>query len=132
MSLRPQPDLMPSVGEPALSPVELNLAERIAAEVARRLESEPGTERLKLIDAGEVAGILGCDRSWVYEHQAELGAIRLGNGSRPRLRFDRERIAEIASAPRRTEGRPEPKRAVPRRRRAQRSPVPLLEIKRRR
>ncbi len=84
---------MPSAGELSLSPAELALAERIAAEVARRLAGEPGAEPTKLIDAGEVSRILGCERSWVYEHQAELGVIRLGHGSKPRLRFERARIA---------------------------------------
>ena len=122
---------MPSAGELSLSPAELALAERIAAEVARRLAGEAGAEGTKLLDAGEVSRILGCERSWVYEHQAELGVIRLGHGSKPRLRFERERIAEIASAPRAEPPR-EPRRATPRRLRSRRSTVPLLEIKGRR
>ena len=32
----------------------------------------------RLIDAAEVARILGCARGWVYEHKAELGVVRLG------------------------------------------------------
>lgn len=42
----------------------------------------------ELIDAAELAGRLGVDRSWVYTHALELGGIRLGKGPRPRLRFD--------------------------------------------
>ena len=122
---------MPSAGELSLSPAELDLAERIAAEVARRLAGEPRAEGTKLIDAGEVSRILGCERSWVYEHQVELGVIHLGHGSRPRLRFERERIVEIASAPR-IEPPREPRRAIEKRRRSKRSTVPLLEIKGRR
>lgn len=66
-----------------------------------------------LIDAAAVAERFGVDRGWVYEHADELGAVRLGAGSRPRLRFDpdvvlaaltsRERqprqTPEIASSP---------------------------------
>src|SRR4051812_18039740 len=40
------------------------------------------------IDASQVARRYGVDRGWVYEHAEELGAIRLGGGPRPRLRFD--------------------------------------------
>ena len=39
------------------------------------------------LDAGEVARHLGVSREWVYEHVDELGASRIGNGPRPRLRF---------------------------------------------
>jgi hypothetical protein len=46
----------------------------------------------QLLDAAAVARMLGVTRGWVYEHAAELGAIRLGAGSRPRLRFDPLRV----------------------------------------
>jgi hypothetical protein len=40
------------------------------------------------MDAGQLARHLGVTRAWVYEHANELGAITLGDGPRPRLRFD--------------------------------------------
>jgi transcriptional regulator with XRE-family HTH domain len=40
-------------------------------------------------------GRLELDRSWVYSHAIELGAVKLGDGPRARLRFDPE-IAERA------------------------------------
>jgi hypothetical protein len=46
----------------------------------------------QLLDATAVARMLGVTRGWVYEHAAELGAIRLGAGARPRLRFDPLRV----------------------------------------
>jgi hypothetical protein len=48
----------------------------------------------ELVDAAELARRLGVDRSWVYTHAIELGAIRLGEGPRPRLRFDPSLVAE--------------------------------------
>jgi hypothetical protein len=39
------------------------------------------------LDARELAQQLGVSRDWVYEHADELGASRIGSGSRPRLRF---------------------------------------------
>lgn len=39
------------------------------------------------LDAQEVAQRLGVSREWVYEHADELGALRIGSGPRPRLRF---------------------------------------------
>lgn len=37
---------------------------------------------------GEVARLLGRSAAWVYEHAAELGAIRMGNGPKARIGFD--------------------------------------------
>ena len=47
-----------------------------------------------LIDAAEVARRFNISREWVYAHADELGAVRLGDGDKPRLRFDRARVAE--------------------------------------
>ena len=41
-----------------------------------------------LLTARDVAALLNVDRSWVYAHARDLGAIHLGDGPRPRLRFD--------------------------------------------
>lgn len=48
----------------------------------------------QLITASQVATGLGVTRDWVYEHAGELGAIRLGSGHRPRLRFDPRLVAQ--------------------------------------
>ena len=57
----------------------------------------------RILDAAEVAELLRRDRSWVYEHAAELGAFRYGDGPKARLGFDLERIeqwkSERAKAP---------------------------------
>jgi hypothetical protein len=50
-----------------------------------------------LIDAAEVARLYGIARSTVYQKAAELGAIRLGDGPKARLRFDRQTVAERLS-----------------------------------
>jgi hypothetical protein len=44
--------------------------------------------RVALVDAAALAVELGVSRDWVYEHADELGALRLGNGPKARLRFD--------------------------------------------
>jgi hypothetical protein len=55
----------------------------IAREVARLTGPGGG-----LLTASEVAVAFNVARGWVYAHADELGAIRLGDGPRPRLRFD--------------------------------------------
>lgn len=105
---------------------EDRLADRIADRVAARLRAAPGASSGQLIDAAEVARILGCARGWVYEHKAELGVVRLGGGRRPRLRFDRGRVIAVAAAQTPSEPAPEPRRASQRRARRGR---PLLEIR---
>lgn len=64
------------------------LADLIAARVAPLdAEKEDG----RLVDAQALGGLLGVDRRFVYQHADELGGLRLGEGSKPRLRFDPER-----------------------------------------
>lgn len=65
-------------------------AERIAARVAELLRREPPP---RFVDAAALARLLSVERDWVYEHAAELGAIRLG-GVSGRLRFDRRAVCE--------------------------------------
>lgn len=69
----------------------LKLSPQAVDAIARRvIELLPRdvTARVELVDGAELARRLGVQRSWVYTHAIELGAIRLGGGSRPRLRFD--------------------------------------------
>ena len=53
------------------------------------------------IVASEVAVAFKVTRGWVYAHADELGAIRLGDGPRPRLRFDPAVVAQRLQARRR-------------------------------
>ena len=67
----------------------------IAHEVARVLGRAGGDG---LLTANEVATTFNVARSWVYEHAEELGVIRLGDGPRPRLRFDPAVVAQRLQA----------------------------------
>lgn len=60
--------------------------EAIAARVAELLVPPPEATP-RYVDAARLAEVLGVERQWVYEHAAQLGALRLG-GARGRLRFD--------------------------------------------
>jgi hypothetical protein len=63
--------------------------EAIAQRVADLLRTEPATHSApRLVDAGQLARQLGLTRAWVYEHAGDLGAIRLGDGPKARLRFN--------------------------------------------
>jgi predicted DNA-binding transcriptional regulator AlpA len=70
-----------------------------------------------VLNVADVAKLLGRGRPWVYEHAAELGAFRFGNGPRARIGFDRDAIERwkrdhqirkqgATSAPTRRRGRP--------------------------
>jgi hypothetical protein len=64
------------------------LADRLADRLAARLALPPSPSGQEaLVDATELARLLGKSRSWVYEHAGELGAVRLGSGPRARLGF---------------------------------------------
>jgi hypothetical protein len=71
------------------------IAPIVALEVTREVFGRMGTKREReLLDASELARVLGVERDWIYEHQEQLGAIRLGTGRRPRLRFELTRALE--------------------------------------
>ena len=98
----------------------------IATRVVELLEQRPGAPGL--VDAAELARRLGVTRAWVYEHATELGAIRLGSGPSPRLRFDPDE-AMAAMKP----DTPEPKAPTSKRRSSRprwtpEPPVPLLPV----
>ena len=53
--------------------------EAIARRVVEILERR-GLQSRELVDAAELARRFGIDRSWVYSHAIELGAVKLGSG----------------------------------------------------
>ena len=48
-----------------------------------------------LLTVAEVAEVLRVGRSWVYEHAAELGAVKLGSGQTAPLRIPRDGVREM-------------------------------------
>jgi hypothetical protein len=68
--------------------------EKIARRVVALLEQR-GLQQRELVDAAELARRFGIERSWAYTHAIELGAVKLGNGSKPRLRFDPQIAARV-------------------------------------
>jgi hypothetical protein len=70
------------------------LVDAIARRVVELLEKR-GVQKRELVDAAELARRLGIERSWVYAHAIELGAVKLGGGPKPRLRFDPEIAARF-------------------------------------
>jgi hypothetical protein len=88
------------------------------------------------VSADVVAEYLSVDRAWVYQHATELGAHRLGNGPKARLRFRLEDVdAALTSLSSRGSGEAESRVAVPVRRHRQAwssgtsaASVPLLPV----
>jgi hypothetical protein len=86
------------------------LADRIADKVVQRLAA-PTPECAHLVDAADAAAILGVSRDYIYRHATELDGVRVGNGMRPRWRFDPARLLARGSAlesptlPRKTKAR---------------------------
>lgn len=64
-----------------------------------------------LLTVAETAELLRVGRSWVYEHAAELGAVKLGAGQTAPLRIPRDGVRRIVGMPsRRRERRSVPAR----------------------
>lgn len=88
----------------ALDEVALDaIVRRVAAQLQIDRPAPDG-----LLSAAQVATRLGVERSWVYDHAEELGVVRIGEGPRPRLRFDPAAIAERTLRRRRHGGSPTP------------------------
>ncbi|MBW8060731.1 MAG: hypothetical protein FVQ78_10540 [Solirubrobacterales bacterium] len=68
--------------------------EAIARRAVELLEQR-GLQQRELVDAAELARRFGIERSWVYTHAIELGAVKLGSGPKPRLRFDPQIAARV-------------------------------------
>lgn len=83
------------------SRAEDRIAEAIAAKVIEIVRRELGVSApapVELIDAREVARRSGFSRVWVYENAGRLGAVRVGDGRRPRLCFDARVVARVLEA----------------------------------
>ncbi|MGP0103452.1 MAG: hypothetical protein ACLPUT_17740 [Solirubrobacteraceae bacterium] len=104
-------------------------SEQLRARLAGPAPGQPEA----LVDASEIARRTGRSRWWVYEHAGELGAVRLGSGSRPRLAFWPMRVDEyLQAAAELRQPIPAPARARPQRRRHARrtsTGVELLPIR---
>jgi hypothetical protein len=73
------------------------IVEATARRVAELLRADPPVPR-RFVNAHQLAIMLGVSRDWIYDHAAELGALRLGDGQRAPLRFDAtQAVAVMAS-----------------------------------
>lgn len=90
----------------------------VARRVVELLQTEAMESRQQrgLVDAATAARLLGVSRGTIYAKAKELGAIRLGNGRRARLRFDPRRL--LASGEAGASSTDAPQRRPPRPRRA--------------
>lgn len=91
-------------GELRLAPESIEaLAARLADLLGAPREARPAAAKgkKKMLSAAQVSELWGVSRRWVYDHAEALGALRLGSGPRPRLRFDPDGVAERLGAPRR-------------------------------
>jgi transposase-like protein len=73
--------------------------EAIARRVTQLLRQDPvAAAHERLVSAAEIARRFGVSRAWVYENADRLGAVRLGRGARPRLRFDPQKVKKRLDA----------------------------------
>jgi hypothetical protein len=87
----------------------------IARLVADRVLAELGdgpAAPARLLTAAQVAERFGLSRRWIYENREQLGAVQVGSGERPRLRFDPAAVADALDPRREGKGpqNPDPAR----------------------
>ena len=71
--------------------------EAVATRVADLLRT--GQASAELVDATEIARRFGVSRDFVYDHADDLGAVRLGDGPKARLRFDPAKVGRALRKP---------------------------------
>jgi hypothetical protein len=109
------------------------VADAVADRIVARLGQVAAAPTSQLVDAAAVARALGVSRDLVYARAHELGAIRVGTGARPRLRFRLEQAFAAWTASSESKGsepsdcRPA-RRSSLRARRTARSGRPLLPV----
>jgi|SRR5581483_4181235 len=75
--------------------LELGIEELPAKIIQALSETSTHTgQQPRLVDANELAKILGVHRDTVYTHKHLLGGIPIGDGKKPRWRFDPEHARE--------------------------------------
>ncbi|MHB8695805.1 MAG: hypothetical protein ACYDHH_31705 [Solirubrobacteraceae bacterium] len=84
------------------------LADRLADRLMARLgaPSRGLQKTFALVDARSLAAELGVSVDYVYRHQAELGAMPLGDGPKARLKFDLDRARQALELRQRRSHRP--------------------------
>ncbi len=74
------------------------LTRELVNELADLTASSPASDEARsgsrLLTASQVSEWWGVQRSWVYRHSGQLGALHLGTGRKPRLRFDPVTVTE--------------------------------------
>ena len=97
--MRPRAPRLGADGDATGEPFAAVAVER--AITGRAAHSTPDLHSLPaLLTVAETAEVLRVGRGWVYEHAAELGAIKLGLGKTAPLRIPRDGLRRIAGAPR--------------------------------
>lgn len=91
-----QPSVIEETSASLLTAADVDrIAERTAELILGAQRTLPPA---RLIDAAGVADMLGVERDFVYDHADELGALRIGHGSKSRLRFDPQVVRERLTA----------------------------------
>ncbi|HEY2536252.1 MAG TPA: hypothetical protein VGI24_04635 [Solirubrobacteraceae bacterium] len=70
------------------------LVEAVARRVVELLDERSSQSGRKMVSAKALAVELEVSLDFVYAHADELGGIRIGGGSKPRLRFDAQTALE--------------------------------------
>lgn len=76
-----------------LDPELIDAVARRVLELVGERDTGNGSAPSGLLTVGEVAQRLRVSTKWVYAHQRRLGAIKLGDGPKARLRFDAGAVA---------------------------------------
>jgi hypothetical protein len=98
--------------------------EAVARRTAELLIELQAVQPTELLDAAALASRLGISKAAVWRNARQLGGVQIGDGARPRWRFDLQTALRASQR----DDRPTPKPQPPRRRPRQ-SSAPLLPVR---
>jgi len=91
----PSLDALEAIPAEQIPAVLLRLAAQIMATPVPTQHGPHGKAADELLNPEQAAKLLRVSKKYIYRHARELGAIRLGGGSRGRLRFSAAKLARV-------------------------------------
>jgi hypothetical protein len=110
-------DLADRLADQLVDRVVERLAETLLARLAAGQPPPSPPATTPLVDAAAIAELTGLTRSTIYRRAIELGAVKVGTGPKPRLRFDPQSVLQLLTREEAQTIRDVPARTAPARRR---------------
>jgi hypothetical protein len=100
-----RPDLAALLEDPVIEAIAIKVAG-----ILNGYSADRNGDQARLVSASKIAAMFDVKASWVYDNAKRLGVVKLGDGPKPRLRFDPEHVRRVLAADQPTSRRPKAER----------------------